>query len=79
MLIRNYFYSGHIMRNEIMPIHEKYDIRKLNNDLKELNKTNEENKANYNIALIIIFILAFLLAIISGSKIEEATDLLYRG
>jgi len=44
-------------------IHEKYDIRKLNNDLKELNKTNEENKANYNIALIIIFILAFLFII----------------
>ena len=25
-LIRNYFYSGQIMRTEIMPIHAKYDI-----------------------------------------------------
>jgi len=41
-------------------IHENYDIRKLNNELKKLNYTNEENKANYNTALIIIFILAFL-------------------
>ena len=26
MLIRNYFYSGQIMRTEITPIHAKYDI-----------------------------------------------------
>ncbi|WP_298513623.1 helix-turn-helix transcriptional regulator [uncultured Kordia sp.] len=44
-------------------IHEKYDIKKLNEELKELNYTNDENEANYNTALIIIFILAFLFII----------------
>lgn len=41
-------------------IHENYDIMLLNDEIKQLTGQTEENKANYNIALIIIFILAFL-------------------